>query len=463
MTDLVSHPAPPSGPVASSAPAAPDAGETFFRIIDSGPLAVFAQAESRMSLFASARATTPRAEITIAGLVAMVRAPEPEFAARLAAAREALENGETERFAALKRELPAVSIAGTFSARNNKGLLVHSGLMPIDLDHLTPEAMADAKRCLNHDPFCAFYFVSPSGLTEACEESGWKIYAWVLMSNHYHWVLQTPEGNLVEGMKWFQNTYTRRLNTRDGKWVHVFGGRYKAVLVESEGGRYLETLMDFVHLNPVRAGLVDVDEGKGLLEYELSSLSQGYGVAASHRPVWLAVKEALELFGYSDGVKERRKFVKRLEARAREDEGKVENVNEGLQNTLQRGWYWGSQEFRGKMLKLAKKVGVNRNYRTSEQGRQRDRPAARYWLKKTREHFQIGAGTFAEAPRNVRLAAAWALHHRTNQRQGWIAQELGLHTAANVSQQVRRIDSPNPPEWTKDRAWIKWAEFVRNC
>lgn len=74
-------------------------------------------------------------------------------------------------------------------------------------------------------------------LTEACEKSGWKIYAWVLMSNHYHLVLQTPDGNLVEGMKWFQNTYTRRLNTRHGKWGHVFGGRYKAVLVEPEGGR----------------------------------------------------------------------------------------------------------------------------------------------------------------------------------------------------------------------------------
>lgn len=47
-------------------------------------------------------------------------------------------------------------------------------------------------------------------LTECCEKSGWRIYAWVLMSNHYHWVLQTPEANLVMDMKWFQDTYPRR-------------------------------------------------------------------------------------------------------------------------------------------------------------------------------------------------------------------------------------------------------------
>lgn len=39
-----------------------------------------------------------------------------------------------------------------------------------------------------------------------------KTYAWVLMDNHYHWVLETPHANLVEGMTWFQNAFTRRIN-----------------------------------------------------------------------------------------------------------------------------------------------------------------------------------------------------------------------------------------------------------
>ena len=49
---------------------------------------------------------------------------------------------------------------------------------------------------------------------EACEKTGWLVHAWVLMSNHYHLVFQTPQANLVVGMRWLQNTYTRRFNVR---------------------------------------------------------------------------------------------------------------------------------------------------------------------------------------------------------------------------------------------------------
>jgi len=44
-------------------------------------------------------------------------------------------------------------------------------------------------------------------LGEACERTGWRVHAWVLMNNHYHLMVETPEGNLVAGMRWLQNTY----------------------------------------------------------------------------------------------------------------------------------------------------------------------------------------------------------------------------------------------------------------
>ena len=133
-----------------------------------------------------------------------------------------------------------------------------------------------------------------------------------VMTNHYHWVLQTPQANLVAGMKWFQNTYTRRLNTRHGKWGHVFGGRYKAVVVQSSeerGGDYLCSLIDYVHLNPVRAGLVRLEEGMGLLDYPWSSLTRGYAVVPGQRETWMAAREGLELCGYADRAKGRRPRV----------------------------------------------------------------------------------------------------------------------------------------------------------
>ena len=86
---------------------------------------------------------------------------------------------------------------------------------------------------------------------EACEMTGWRVHAWVLMGNHYHLLIQTPEPNLVAGMKWLQNTYTRRFNIRHRLWGRLFGDRYKAMPVENEG-YYYETLVDYIHLNPAR-------------------------------------------------------------------------------------------------------------------------------------------------------------------------------------------------------------------
>ena len=79
-------------------------------------------------------------------------------------------------------------------------------------------------------------------LGQACQMTGWRVLAWVLMDNHYHLFLQTPEPNLVAGMQWLQNTVTRRHNVRHKKWGRLFGDRYKAVLVEGDCGPYGQTL-----------------------------------------------------------------------------------------------------------------------------------------------------------------------------------------------------------------------------
>ena len=116
-------------------------------------------------------------------------------------------------------------------------------------------------------------------VSEACAQTGWLVHAWVLMSNHYHLCIETPEANLVEGMKWLQNTYTRRFNVRHRAWGRVFGDRYKAVVVEGELPEYYGSLVDYIHLNPVRAGVVSGERGESVLDYPWSSLAGGYGLA----------------------------------------------------------------------------------------------------------------------------------------------------------------------------------------
>src|SRR5258708_32632609 len=94
-------------------------------------------------------------------------------------------------------------------------------------------------------------------LAEACAKTGWQVHAYVLMPNHFHLVVETPQPNLVAGMKWFLGTYTGRFNRRHKLFGHVFAGRYKSLFVDGSGSGYLRSVCDYVHLNPARAKRVN--------------------------------------------------------------------------------------------------------------------------------------------------------------------------------------------------------------
>ena len=97
-------------------------------------------------------------------------------------------------------------------------------------------------------------------LAEVCQRTGWRVHAYVLMSNHYHFLLETPEANLVAGMRWFQTTWTMRFNARHRLSGHLFQGRYKSVVVDPQESRYFAVLSNYIHLNPVRARMVTLEQ-----------------------------------------------------------------------------------------------------------------------------------------------------------------------------------------------------------
>jgi putative transposase len=109
-------------------------------------------------------------------------------------------------------------------------------------------------------------------LEEACEKTGWEVHAYCLMKNHFHLVMETPKANLVVGMKWFLGAYTIRYNARHRLRGHLFAGRYKSIVVDSEDPYYLRVVCDYVHLNPVRAKLLPLEQK--LEEYEWSSYGE---------------------------------------------------------------------------------------------------------------------------------------------------------------------------------------------
>jgi REP element-mobilizing transposase RayT len=100
-----------------------------------------------------------------------------------------------------------------------------------------------------------------STLQEACQRTEWQMHAYCLMRNHFHLVMETPQANLVAGMKWLLGVYTKRFNIRHKFRGHVFAGRYKALMVDGSGGGYFKTVCDYVHFNPVRAGVIPPEEG----------------------------------------------------------------------------------------------------------------------------------------------------------------------------------------------------------
>lgn len=71
-------------------------------------------------------------------------------------------------------------------------------------------------------------------LAKVCGSHGWRVHAWVLMGNYFHLLVETPEPNLVAGMKWMLGVYSQGWNRRRQRCGHVFQGRYKSVVVNGE-------------------------------------------------------------------------------------------------------------------------------------------------------------------------------------------------------------------------------------
>ena len=126
-------------------------------------------------------------------------------------------------------------------------------------------------------------------LGEVCEQFNWRCHAYCEMTNHYHFVVETPETNLSKGMRQLNGVYTQQVNRRHRLVGHLFQGRFRAILVERDS--YLLELVRYVVLNPVRAGMVGAAE-----DWPWSSYRSFIGRVAA--PAWLKIDWVLGQFGH---------------------------------------------------------------------------------------------------------------------------------------------------------------------
>jgi len=269
-------------------------------------------------------------------------------------------------------------------------------------------------------------------LGEACGRFGWRLHAFVIMRNHFHLAVETPEPNLSAGMKWLQGTWAMRFNRFRGEAGRPFQGRYKALHVEP--GEALAQVCHYIHLNPVRAQVLSADRAG---EFARGSLAW---FVRKDRPKWLVAETVLtESGGLADTPAGWRKYRDYLGFLAEEDAKRREERF----GRLSRGWMVGSRAFKqglqrdlvkqGAELEKAQLLGTGMVAEWREEQWEEKLQRGAKSLKLDLEHLPARKS----APEKVRLAAL--LKAGTSVSNGWLAARLGMGQPASVSQFVRRF------------------------
>ena len=218
--------------------------------------------------------------------------------------------------------------------------------------------------------------------------------------------------------------YTERFNRRHQLFGHLFSGRYKSLVIDERGGGYLKTACNYVHLNPVRAGLLPADQP--LAAYAWSSYP--LYLRSGRRPAWLRVDRLLGEHGIqADTAEGRIQFQTRMEERRREGEAVAEWA------AFRRGWRLGAGDF---PQRLSERLGRRgQKHEAASERKETDEHLAermvREWLASTGWAEADLAARSKGDPRKVELARL--LRRHTPMSRQWIADLLHMGSAAYVT------------------------------
>jgi len=262
-------------------------------------------------------------------------------------------------------------------------------------------------------------------LRRTVETYGWRLHAFVLMGNHEHLFVETPEANLSAGMQYLNGSYTSYFNRRHGRAGHLFQGRFRGHLVEQEG--YFLEISRYIHLNPVRARLVRRPE-----QFPWSSYA-GYRQARRSLP-WLTYGRVLGEFAQSEEAA-RRAYVRFVQA------GMAEGLSSPFSGAVG-GLLVGSAKFVARIQGLLK--GRPADHALVDLKRLRARPTIERIVEVVCGHFDCDPAQWSQGTRSddaARALAAYLARRRCGYPATAVAEVLGYRGPSGVSHAVRRIEA----------------------
>ncbi|HUX08744.1 MAG TPA: transposase [Acidobacteriota bacterium] len=286
-------------------------------------------------------------------------------------------------------------------------------------------------------------------LSRTCDKAGWKAHAFVLMPNHYHLLLETPEANLVAGMRWLQSVYTQSFNKRHDLFGHLFQGRYKSLVIDPMDSRHIITVSGYIHLNPIRAGVVK-NSLEGLIAYRWSSLPF-YALDDQNKPLWLEKTRVLRDLGFQgDPNTVRRAYLDHISSlvdKLDTQEGFCKLNDEW--RAIRRGWHLGSKEFKNRLLTIngSSPHLSNTQSRTSGLPLNHGDAGAVALIQDCLEVLGINEEDLELLQKSDprKQAVAWWVRKHTSVTNRWLSNQLHMGHPTNVTQAVGLFEKSDSP------------------
>ena len=259
-------------------------------------------------------------------------------------------------------------------------------------------------------------------LAKTVETYGWILTAYVMMSNHFHLLVEMTEATLSRGMQWLDGEYARWINWRHGRVGHLYQGRFKSHLIEKD--TYFLNVLRYIVLNPVRGGIVQHPE-----DYQWSSHSAVMGHAPV--PTWLDADDVLASFGDDRGVATQNYSA---------------FVNQGIGSKwspwdeLVAQTYLGSPQWVEALMERAHAPLLRRSAHPQRQPRVA-RPSMNAIVSAVATAFETTTDEIFHSRGGVeRMAAAWVGRQAGLLRNEEIAAALGFNSAGHVTRLIQRCE-----------------------